>query len=108
MAQNPIVDQEHFTEFMTVYAQICLAWQLVEQNIYFILCSLVKSAAPTPVVSAVYHSIINFNTRLDAVDASMKMAFRGNAKLQEWEELLGNIFNCSKHRNKVAHSTIKV
>lgn len=105
-SENPIVDPKHYAEFMQAYARGLLVWQMVEQNLFFIFSHLINSNAQTPVVSAVYHTVINFNARLEMTDAAMKMAFHGSPKLGEWETLIKTMNTCSKLRNKLAHSTL--
>ena len=106
MSSNPIVDRKHCDEFMKTYAQALLTWQVVEQNIFFIFSHVVRSNAQYPVVSALYHTVINFNARLEMVDAAMQIAYQGNPKLDEWRSLLMELTGCVKFRNKLAHSTL--
>jgi hypothetical protein len=108
MSSNLIVDRRHCDEFMKTYAQALLTWQVVEQNIFFIFSHVVRSNAQYPVVSALYHTVINFNARLEMVDAAMQIAYQGNPKLDEWRSLVMELTGCVKFRNKLAHSTLIV
>jgi len=108
LTSGPIVDPAHHIEFMKVYASSLLLWQIVEQNLFLLFSHIVQSSSKAPVTSAIYHSIINFSTRLSMIDEAMKMVYLNKPELGEWKKLTQRVDSMSRNRNRIAHSTLKV
>ena len=68
------VSEQHAKEFFETYGRAMLAWQYVEDSLFLIFSTLVRGR-DHHIVSAVYHAIVNLNSKLDMITEAMQVAF---------------------------------
>jgi hypothetical protein len=69
------IDEVHEREFFESYGRVMLSWQSVELELFFVFLSIIRARdARYRIVSAAYHAVINFNTRLEMITESLKVA----------------------------------
>lgn len=90
--------------FAAMGMTIC-SWQEIEV-LLFELYGRFMRGADQGLVSAAFHSTLNFGIRLDATDAAARTGLasdKGMAILQSWTGLYGKLNKRSKARNAVVH-----
>lgn len=103
-----IVPKEHHGDFMVTYAKGHLTWQLVEQALFMAFSTLVNTKRNAPIPSAIYHTLISFNSKVEVIDACLQVAYKDDPRLIEWADLQKKLLRSAKHRNRLAHSTLKI
>ena len=81
------------------------SWQSVESGLFLLYAKLIASPN-LAAVSASYHSIMNFNIRLDLVDAAAQIMLEKSPYLDSWNKLRERCETASRLRNKLAHFTV--
>lgn len=94
---------ENFDDFLKILATALLTWQGVESNLFLIFNFLVGPHPKPAVLSSVYHSVVNINTRRQMVDAAAAVVLMGKQYLEEWEKLSKRIREGARKRNCLAH-----
>ncbi len=94
---------ENLDDFLKALATALLAWQGVESNLFLIFNFLVGPHPNPAVLSSVYHSVVNINTRRVMVDAAAAVVLKDKPYLKEWEQLSDRISRKAAIRNKLAH-----
>jgi hypothetical protein len=95
---------ENIEDFLKALATALLTWQGVEYNLFLIFNFLVGPPPTNPaVLSSVYHSVVNINTRREMVDAAAAVVLKDKPYLKEWEELSNKIRKEAIKRNYLAH-----
>jgi hypothetical protein len=96
------VEEQHAKESFEAYGRALLGWQYVEQELFLIFNSLVRGR-DHHIVSAVYHAIASFNSKLEMITDAMQVAFPETHLFAEWKRLRKTISDRAKNRNKLAH-----
>jgi hypothetical protein len=99
------VSEQHAKEFFETYGRAMLAWQYVEDSLFLIFSTLVRGR-DHHIVSAVYHAIVNLNSKLDMITEAMQVAFPETPLFLEWEKLEKAIRSHARNRNILAHFTL--
>lgn len=94
--------EEHIQEFLETFAKAVLHWGYVEMQL-FLIFSVLVGARNSEVASAVYHSVVNFRTRLTMIDSAAEVALQGNSLLEEWKRLSSTTNKRAQKRNSLAH-----
>jgi hypothetical protein len=101
------IDEVHEREFFESYGRAMLSWQSVELELFFVFHSIIRARdARYRIVSAAYHAVINFNTRLEMITKSLKVALPDASLQEEWTKLRKKIGKRSAKRNLLAHYTL--
>jgi hypothetical protein len=77
-------------------------WQYVELELTQ-LFSILVNAKPSGVVSAVFSSVLNFNTKLKMVEAAAFVTLRDTPLFKECEEIQTRLEKKARKRNQIAH-----
>ena len=94
-------EQIHFHES---FALAVTQWTMVEAELFRVFHNLLR-APNQDSASAVFHSALNFRTKLDMVDATARIALDKHPKqIDRWSKLFNILEKKSKIRNRVVHS----
>jgi hypothetical protein len=96
------VNEQHAKEFFETYGRAMLQWQFVEANLFLIFNSLIRGR-DHHIVSAAYHAVINFNSKLEMITEAIQVAFPETPLFTEWERLRKKISKQARNRNVLAH-----
>ena len=77
-------------------------WQYVELELTQ-LFSILVNAKPSGVASAVFSSVLNFNTKLKMVEAAAFVTLRDTPLFKECEEIQTRLEKKARKRNQIAH-----
>ena len=80
------IEREEEQEFLETLAWAITQWQYVEMELYRVFLGCIKPRNQA-VVSAAFHAVINFNTRLAMTDAAAHIALHNLPELDEWKKL---------------------
>lgn len=94
---------EDLDDFLNALATALLTWQAVESNLFLIFNFLVGPHPNPAVLSSVYHSVVNINTRREMIDAAAAVVLKDKQYLKEWEKLSKKIREKARKRNYLAH-----
>lgn len=94
--------EKHKNDFFYAHSSALLSWQTVEQKLFFIFSDLVN-AQSQDVSSAIFHSIVSLQTRLQIISAASAIVLKDNPLLAEWKKLKKEVEKASNFRNKLAH-----
>ena len=105
-AELPAPTKEQLTAFYAAFGAAVATWQRVEVFVYLLFAHIIQSAHERP-LSAAYHQVMNFSTRLSMLDEAVAARYAGNPETQPtaeaWEQISTRISRKSKSRNKIAH-----
>lgn len=94
--------REHQQAFHEALAIAITQWQNVEAELFRTFAALVRSERYAT-ISAVFHCIINFNTRLAMTDAAAHVALASTPFLDKWNNLHNRLGKRAKRRNELVH-----
>lgn len=94
--------EEEVDEFYTALGQAISQWQHVEDQIYQIYAACLASEND-PATAAAYHTVVNFQTRLQMTDAALRHTFRKGKIAAEWPKKRDMVRKKSRIRNNLAH-----
>src|SRR5438270_620164 len=97
--------RERQQAFMETLANAITQWQHVEMELFQIFAALVKSedGKNYPAVSAAFHSVVNFNTRLAMTHAAACSVLTGGELFAIWLALHKRMSKRVKKRNALVH-----
>jgi hypothetical protein len=96
--------RKHSKEFLSTLASAILGWQYVEAELFFMFAALVRGNFPA--MSAAFHAVVNFNTRLEMVDQAAAVTLASSPLLRHWHAISARLNKRAKHRNKLVHFTL--
>lgn len=96
--------EKHRTEFLSELAIAILKWQQIEAELFFIFTSLVQGRLPA--MSAVFHSVVNFNARLEMIDEAAAVMLNADPLKPQWDAIFKRLKKRAAHRNKLVHFTV--
>ena len=97
------LEQKDVDEFLYSLASALLSWQPVEAALFMIFNFLVGPHKNPNVLSATYHTVVNFNIRLAMIDAVAGLVLKDDPYLSEWEKLSKRASKAAKNRNVLVH-----
>ena len=95
-------DRENQIKFYETLALAITQWQHIELELYRIFLWCIHPEDPY-VASAAFHTVINFNTRLQMTDAAAQIALDEDSELPSWEALRDSAAERSRRRNELVH-----
>jgi hypothetical protein len=87
--------------FFETFGRAILRWQFVESGLYMIYNDVIRGKSYEQ-VSASFHVVTSFSTRVDMTDAAMQYALSPEER-REWNELRNKIKKGAQQRNVLAH-----
>jgi hypothetical protein len=100
-------------EILSEVANITLGWANVENALVLLLDGILNdrhNTKMTAILSTMYFSLSNLESRIGLVDAAIRATFDGNALEKEfepeWNHLRNKLNGLKKVRNKVAHGQL--
>jgi hypothetical protein len=103
-ASIPLSDEEE--RFYGALGKAITQWQEVEQALAMLFLDA-HTQDTWLRANVVFHSVLSFETRMDMVDAALKVS-RSKAFLAKWEPLFKRCAKRAKRRNQLAHFTLSV
>lgn len=94
--------KKHANDFHVAHSSALIAWQKVEDNLFFIFDSLVDSKSPD-VGSAIFYSLNGLHARLNIIQAIIEKHRNKEKLLPIWCDLYEKIKSEAKSRNNLAH-----
>jgi hypothetical protein len=88
MTNNPDtgIDEDHAREFLETFGRTFPQWQYIEASLFLTFSSLIRGR-DHHVVSAAYHSVTGFRSRLGMIHDAINVALDGRDLLTEWKRL---------------------
>lgn len=80
-------EEEERLQFYAAIGEAITTWAEIEGNLFDLYARLLKSNH-YQALSAAYHSVINFNSRLKMVDAAATYTLTRKRDIKEWSALL--------------------
>lgn len=100
MVNDSELDSE---KFHAAIGRVVANWSKVETYLYRFFLLGLGSPHRRP-ISAAYHTVVNFQARLQMVDNALKFRIKSKKLSTQWATLHTRIRRKEKHRNTVAHS----
>lgn len=95
------------TEFHAAIGAAIQRWTRVEMSLYLIFMELIRPPKRRQAAfSAAFHSIINFNSKLQMVDAAAAFSLEYRKDQKEWNAIVNSLGRLAKRRNALAHLTL--
>jgi hypothetical protein len=101
-----VIDEHSEIAFRNEFAQAFIHWQFVESELFKIFSYLVASSQGGALTAA-FHAVINFNSKVAMTDAAGQFLLPLRPLLLlEWNSLRNKLQRLAKRRNQIAHFQI--